>query len=367
MKENAMQKKITKIVLTGGPCSGKTSGMSYLSQKLGDLGYCVIVVGEYPTEIMGSGITPLANISLHDFQHNLLLGQRERDARYISFAKAVPREKIVILFDRGLLDIKAYMSEASWNATLDDTSLQEVILRDELYDAVIHMRSVAYDKPEYYTRENNPARIETVEEAKIADEKVLNAWIGHSHVRVIDNKTNFEDKLGRVLREILHILGEPIPLEIERKYLVADTFDWRSIPVPFQEIDIEQAYLVNDTRIRKRGQNGSHIYTETRKQSTPGTIARIEIEQRIRAREYCEKMEHLIPGSSIIRKKRICFIYEGQYFEFDFFEDGITHPLLEIELTDVRDTIMLPPWIPIIRDVTEEKEYTNRSIALTKR
>lgn len=170
-----------------------------------------------------------------------------------------------------------------------------------------------------------------------------------------------------MLREILHVLGEPIPLEIERKYLVADTFDWRSIPVPFQEIDIEQAYLVNDTRIRKRGQNGSYIYTETRKQSTPDTIARIEVERRIRAWEYCERMVYLIPGSSIIKKKRICFIYEGQYFEFDFFEDGLTPPLLEIELTDVRDTIMLPPWIPIIRDVTEEKEYTNRSIALTKR
>ena len=66
----------------------------------------------------------------------------------------------------------------------------------------------------------NAARRETPEQATALDDKLIAAWTGHPHLRVIDNSTNFEDKLKRLLREILPFLGEPEPLEIERKYLI---------------------------------------------------------------------------------------------------------------------------------------------------
>lgn len=359
-----MNKNIKKIVITGGPCSGKTTGMSYLSQKLSDLGYRVIVVPEYATEIINSGISPNANISVYDFQSNIVLGQLEREKRYLSFAKSLEDEKIVILFDRGTLDSKAYIDEESWSVMLEELGLKEVILRDESYDAIIHMRTVALGKEDFYTKLNNNARYESAEEARVSDEKTLSSWVGHHHLRVIDNRDDFSSKINRVLAEVLHVLGEPIPLEIERKYLVDESFDWKSIPVTYQEIDIEQAYLAKGGRIRKRGQSGVFIYTETHKEDVGGSFIRTEVERRISSREYHEKLKEIIPRSIIIKKKRVCFVYKEQYFELDYFVEIKQNPYLEIELTDKNHEINLPPWIPVIRDVTEERGFSNRALAL---
>lgn len=47
--------KTPKIVITGGPCAGKSSAMSILQEELGRLGYKVLVVAESATEFMMSG------------------------------------------------------------------------------------------------------------------------------------------------------------------------------------------------------------------------------------------------------------------------------------------------------------------------
>ena len=44
--------KTTKIVITGGPCAGKTTGLSYLEQQLSKMGYKVVFLNETPTELM---------------------------------------------------------------------------------------------------------------------------------------------------------------------------------------------------------------------------------------------------------------------------------------------------------------------------
>lgn len=360
-----MNKQITKIVLTGGPCAGKTTGLSYLSQKLSDIGYRVIVVPEYATEVINSGISPNANISVYNFQSNILLGQLEREGRYLSFANCLEDEKVVVIFDRGTLDSKAYIDEELWHVLLEELGLNEVKLRDERYDAIIHMRTVAFDKEEFYTKLNNGARYESPEEARSSDKKTLTSWIGHPHLRVIDNRDDFSSKIHRALTEVLHVLGEPIPLEIEHKYLVDKSFDWKSIPVPYQEIDIEQAYLSIGGRIRKRGQNGVFIYTETHKEDTDDDLIRVEVEKRISHREYNERLKQKITNSRTIIKKRICFVYNEQYFELDFFVNFDHAPFLEIELTDRNSIIDLPPFIPIVRDVTYEKNFSNRALALS--
>ena len=43
---------VTRILLTGGPCAGKTTAMAAISQDLTQLGYKVLVVPEAATLIM---------------------------------------------------------------------------------------------------------------------------------------------------------------------------------------------------------------------------------------------------------------------------------------------------------------------------
>ena len=46
---------ITRILLTGGPCAGKTTALAAISQDLTQLGYKVLVVPEAATMIMKGG------------------------------------------------------------------------------------------------------------------------------------------------------------------------------------------------------------------------------------------------------------------------------------------------------------------------
>lgn len=47
-----------KIVITGGPCGGKTTAESYIRSAFEKLGYRVIFITEASTELIFSGITP---------------------------------------------------------------------------------------------------------------------------------------------------------------------------------------------------------------------------------------------------------------------------------------------------------------------
>jgi len=50
------QMKIEKIVITGGPCAGKTTAMSWIQNAFTELGYHVIFVPETATELITGGI-----------------------------------------------------------------------------------------------------------------------------------------------------------------------------------------------------------------------------------------------------------------------------------------------------------------------
>ena len=52
------QKQITKIVVTGGPCAGKTTAMSKIQSYFTSRGYAVIFVPETATEIIKAGLNP---------------------------------------------------------------------------------------------------------------------------------------------------------------------------------------------------------------------------------------------------------------------------------------------------------------------
>ena len=52
-----MDKKITKIVLTGGPCGGKSTGLSCIEKEMSKLGYKVVIINESATELTLNGLS----------------------------------------------------------------------------------------------------------------------------------------------------------------------------------------------------------------------------------------------------------------------------------------------------------------------
>lgn len=50
------------------------------------------------------------------------------------------------------------------------------------------MVTAADGAEEFYTDVNNEARYETKVQAVALDKKLINAWVGHPHFSIIDNK-----------------------------------------------------------------------------------------------------------------------------------------------------------------------------------
>lgn len=355
--------RIIRGAITGGPCSGKTTAKTYLQQKFSELGFNVILVPEAATLAMEGGISPF-NIGFTNFQKVIFDLINSLEDNFLNSVKYFPKKDTIIIYDRGLPDGGAYVSAEEFGSMLRAYNCGMPQIRDLRYDAAFHLRSAAIGAEEFYTLANNKTRSEDIDQARDLDERTLAMWLGHPHLRVIDNSTPFDKKLKRLYQHMCSVIGIPAPLEKERKFLV-EPFDVSRYVERYQTIDIEQTYLLNpvpdeELRIRKWGQNGYYIYFKTRKRKiAPGV--RIETEKHISDHEYATSLGFKIPETKTLCKNRSFFVHKEQYMEYDAIFGG-PH-LLEVELTDMSDRLIIPDYIKVIKEVTDDPLFSNRRLA----
>ena len=136
-----------KIVITGGPCSGKTSLVSYLLNKghqcMPEISRDVII------EAQKQGIEQLF------LEDPILFSQKLLEGRLTQFNDTQHLEKTFLFFDRGLPDITAYMdfTKTEYPAHFTDTC------QNNRYDIIFLLPPWK----EIYTQDNE--RYETYEEA----------------------------------------------------------------------------------------------------------------------------------------------------------------------------------------------------------
>jgi len=373
-----------KLVIDGGPCSGKTTGLAILAEKLLEKGIIPIIVPEAATLLIQSGIDSkmMKGISFQSCLLKLQLNNEEYWDNISSVLADVHDKRVVLLCDRGLLTGSAYVDlpqeknnqlEFFQHKILHNFDLNVEKIRSE-YLGIIHMVTAADGALDYYTLENNSARTETPEEAILLDQRTQKAWLGHSHLAVVSNSDklgnsiNFEQKINRVIEETFRILGIPVPIELEDKFKLK-SFNPEKLPVPYEKIDITQTYLIpknheGEERIRERNWNGYSSYFHTIKNPGPDG-GRFEIERLISFEQYKELEKRYYPESTVIIKTRYCFVWNSQYFEVDVFDspsNGLI--LMEREKTDKNDTTELPNFIDIEKDVTHSGEYSNFKISM---
>ena len=357
--------EITKIVLTGGPCGGKTTALSILNEHLKSYGVDVYEVNEQATSLMRSGKTP-ENMGVYEFHSLLFSNQLAEEEAALKQAELSEKSKAVVICDRGLLDSRAYVPAEAFDKYSALHGLNEARIRNR-YDAVFHMVTAADGAQEHYTLQNNETRSEDLAKARALDEEIMSLWVGTEHLRIIDNKGSFADKLNRLLEEVLAVLGIPEPLEIERKFLIAyPDLEFLNNMKTCRRIPITQAYLTTPEegrfRVRKRGEGTEALYIKTIKHKI-NDMKRIEIEDYISENEYKNYLSQKDYIDGIISKDRYCIAWHGEYFELDVYPFWGDKATLEIELLDEEQEYELPDFLEVVRDVTTEKQYRNKFLA----
>ena len=188
------------IVLTGGPCAGKTTTISCVKEYLESMGYHVLLLNECATELINGGIRPFGKnaISVFDFQNEILNLQLYKEKRYLDIIDKLPSDaECIILSDRGMFDSKAYLGNELFTKLLTKNNLKENELGKE-YDLVIHMVTVASDIKNKYNVTTNTARFEDADEAIDLDKRTSEAWKNHQNVKVIEATEIIDEKIEKV-------------------------------------------------------------------------------------------------------------------------------------------------------------------------
>ena len=363
---------IRKIVLTGGPCAGKTTALVRVIEHFNSRGFKVFCIPEVPTIYSLAGwnyLTPNRQLYFEG-ERAILETQLALEDHFMRLA-SVCAKPVLIVCDRGAMDISAYIAPEEWDSICGAAGTNSNVLR-ERYDAVLHLVSAADGAEQYYTTATNSTRYEKADEeglriARELDKKVIKAWTGHPHLRVINNHDDFERKMQRVLREISNVLGLPQPVTEERKYLVEVT---GQLPETIDS-DILQTYLVSEPgaeiRLRRRSWPSGKVVNvhNTKKRTAPGE--QIETERQVENALYESLLQQADPYRQSISKLRQSFIWKGQYFELDTYR-GPLQGLVILETKGIADAedVNFPPFIRVIKEITGNKEYYNYNLALRR-
>jgi hypothetical protein len=189
-------------------------------------------VPETATLLFNSGFTfpELGEDQQMNFQEDLLKTLLQIENTITDTAKYFyekQNSKCLVIYDRGAMDPVACMcvdfaycqmlknsaylklmaflfedmAKGHWETVKQrNQNWNDVELRDDRYDQIIHLVTAANGAEEFYTLENNAVRKEGLDLARELDEKLAQIWVGHPYIDVIDNSTDFEKKLSRVIQ-----------------------------------------------------------------------------------------------------------------------------------------------------------------------
>lgn len=199
---------IAKIVITGGPCAGKSTAIRHIQETkpFEEMGYTVICVPEAATTLFSQNITPKTCGSLKTYQAIQFRLQLENERTAFDIAQMLPDKNVLIICDRGVFDGKAYINQNDFNDIIKHYGTicghrisKEFLLND--YHAVFHMLTAAKTR-ETYQCTDNPARSETAKQAIDLDDKLLQVYESHAHRYIIGDFETKNQKIDALINSI---------------------------------------------------------------------------------------------------------------------------------------------------------------------
>ena len=199
--------EVYKIVLTGGPCSGKTKVLESIANMLREHGYSVFICPETARPFIENGIWPKDDYEYTlIYQDAILKQQLFREKITEQFANMEGKNnKTIILYDRAVNDNRAYLSsQKDYKQILANNNIAEYEITRK-YDLVINLISLAaFDNTNYVT---DKERTESRELAKLIDCKTTNAWLLHNNLKIVLPTDTLEDKIDIVMSHIMDLVN----------------------------------------------------------------------------------------------------------------------------------------------------------------
>lgn len=197
--------RLPRIVLTGGPCSGKSTVMEALKKRFGDRLHCV---PEVATIVIGQvGVKPWTGGARNLLSAQRLIYRAQRAFEDASDSQARTDGKTAMLLDRGVGDIRAYLPAGVNLERLAHTTVEHEFAR---YDLVIVLDSPSRDVYEAH-KGDNAARTETYEAAAELGRRIRGAWEGHPNFRFVADTPTWEAKEAAVVAHVESFLRQPRP------------------------------------------------------------------------------------------------------------------------------------------------------------
>jgi len=382
MEAEQKKRKIWKLVLTGGPCGGKTTGQARLSTFFENLGWKVYRVPETATVLLGGGVNfaELPDWAQIKFQENLLKTMMQIENSFFELAEASERNCLIIC-DRGTMDASAFVAREDWEKLLHSNRMDEVDIRDNRYNQVVHMVTAAEGAEEYYTVEHHATRLETLGEARERDKLASEAWIGHPYVDIIDNSSDFDSKINRLISCVALKIGVDIGDRLKEnakkiKFAISGPLPKDSAFPNFRDFEVTHNYLQTtsrtmQSRLRKRGRQGkySYIHTIRKQQEVGGQV--IEVKTPVSHREYSNLLGQTDPLHLTVNKTRRCFMYNNQYFQLDIYKEPCHQRCSGLMLLETYTTLSpedfatrLPTFLNIEQQVTGDPAFSMFNLSL---
>ncbi|MBQ9995056.1 MAG: hypothetical protein IJP32_01685 [Clostridia bacterium] len=162
-------------------------------------------------------------------------------------------------------------------------------------------------------------------------------------------------------------------VETERKYLIKfpDLAYLRMLD-SCRILEMRQTYLERlpdapqtERRVRTITENGVTSYVYTQK-SPRAYLSRFEDEREVTREEYeCLRKD----AHSELVKTRYAFPFAGHVMEIDVYPPEIGgevfdgYAILEVEMNDPDEAVEFPEFLEIVREVTDDRRYHNKTLA----
>lgn len=357
---------IAKIGTTGGPAGGKTYFSTFSRPFLNQSGFRVVYFPEVATSFESFGIGPMSNV-LTNLEYQYLIAKYQLNCEEI-LIKSLEKseEKILIIFDRTVLDGKAYCTEEEWKIVLDRLGCSEQQLYDR-YDLILHFVTTAIGKYSNYSTENNPARHESVKEATERENLNVIAYNGMPINKKVylNNDVDMNEKQRRAVNIVLGQLNMAKPIfGRQEKYLVRKISKEKLSKFAPRKISILQNYLsIREDELERRvrciedDNNKAYYYTEKNKDKS------LCCDRQIKLEEYFSYLKDKKQETATITKNRWYFQASSLYFQYDEFEFWNEFAILEVQPTNVCPNVVIPEEFEVIGNITDFRCLFNDSLA----